>query len=224
MARRIVPLTLDGFAAIGSPCRDCLFWELDPVRRRAVRTGTEPAHKEAWFSEVLREWGSCGRIAMVEGRAVGYVVYVPARFAPGAQGFPTAPVSHDAVLLTTLWLDPAYAGGGIGRMLIQGMASDLVKRKVRAVEAFGDTGPGSRLHGSRCAAPAEFLARVGFKTHRPHPTAPRYRMDLRQAVTWKGEVESAWQRLVRPRRVGASAPARSAGSALMEPVNAPNRR
>lgn len=215
MARRIVPLTLDGFAAIGSPCRDCLFWELDPVRRRAVRTGTEPARKEAWFSEVLREWGSCGRIAMVDDRAVGYAVYLPARFAPGAQSFPTAPVSHDAVLLTTLWINPAYAGGGLGRMLVQSMAADLVKRRVKAVEAFGDMGPASRLHGRRCAAPAQFLARVGFKTHRPHPTAPRFRMDLRQSITWRDEVESAWQRIVRPRRVGASVPVRNAESALL---------
>ena len=28
---------------------------------------------------------------------------------------------------------------------------------------------------SGCLLPAEFLARVGFKTHRPHPRTPRYR-------------------------------------------------
>jgi GNAT superfamily N-acetyltransferase len=210
MARRIVPLTHDRLATLEAPCRSCLFWELDPVRRRAVTSAEVTREKDAWLSEVLREWGSAGRVAMVDDRAVGYLVYVPPGFAPGAGSFPTAPVSHDAVLLTTAWIDPRYVGGGLGRMLVQGMARDLIQRRgVKAVEAFGDVGPLSGLHGQRCAAPAEFLARVGFKTHRAHPTAPRMRMELKAAVGWRGEVETAWERLVdavRPKHAPAPVP------------------
>lgn len=210
MARRIVPLTHDRLAALQAPCRNCLFWELDPVRRRALRPAEVLREKDAWLSEVLREWGSAGRVAMVDDRPVGYLVYVPPRFAPGAASFPTAPVSHDAVLLTTAWIDPRYAGGGLGRMLVQGMARDLIQRRgIKAVEAFGDVGPISGLHGQRCAAPAEFLARVGFKTHRSHPTAPRMRMELKNAVSWRDEVETAWERLVdavRPKHAPAPVP------------------
>jgi len=204
MSRKILPLTLDRLAAIEAPCRSCLFWELDPVRRGRVPGDEAAATKEAWLSEVLREWGSCGRVAVVDDRAVGFLIYVPAAFAPGSESFPTAPVSPDAVLLTTVWLDPRYAGAGLGRMLVQGMAADLIRRGgIRAVEAFGDVGPLSSLsHRDRCAAPAEFLARVGFKTHRAHPTAPRLRMELSSAVTWRDEVEAALEKLlgvVRPR-------------------------
>jgi GNAT superfamily N-acetyltransferase len=210
MARRIVPLTLDRFAELAAPCGSCLFWELDPVRRRRVHAGDETREKEAWLSQVLREWGSCGRVVAVDDRPVGFVIYVPPSYAPGADGFPTAPVSSDAVLLTTAWIDPRYAGGGLGRMLVQGMAKDLIQRGgVRAIEAFGDVGPASGLHGQRCAAPAEFLARVGFKTHRVHPTAPRLRMELKSAITWRDEVETAWERIVgvvRPRHQHAPAP------------------
>lgn len=215
MARRIVPLTLDRFAALTAPCRACLFWELDPVRRRRLPAGQTVREKEAWLSQVLREWGSCGRIAVVDDRSVGYAIYVPSRYAPGAHSFPTAPVSEDAVLLTTVWIDPRHAGGGLGRMLVQGVAADLVRRGgpkggIRAIEAFGDVGPASGLHGSRCAAPAEFLARVGFKTHRAHPTAPRLRMELKSTVSWRDEVEVAWERLlgaVRPKHHAAPTPA-----------------
>ena len=42
----------------------------------------------------------------------------------------------------------------------------------------------------------EFLGSVGFKTHRAHPTTPRMRMDLRTALSWRDEVESALERLV----------------------------
>jgi GNAT superfamily N-acetyltransferase len=197
MSRKIVPLTLDRMAALDAPCRRCLFWELDPVRRARVRREEVEQAKEAWLSEVLREWGSCGRVAVVDDRPVGHLIYVPAAYAPGAQSFPTAPVSPDAVLLTTVWIDPSYAGGGLGRMLVQAMAGDLIRRGgIGAVEAFGDVGPMSGVHGSRCAPPAEFLARVGFKTHRPHPTAPRMRMELSSAITWRDELEGALERLL----------------------------
>ena len=43
---------------------------------------------------------------------------------------------------------------------------------------------------------AGFLAHVGFRTHRAHPTTPRMRMDLRSALSWKDEVEAAIERLV----------------------------
>ncbi|WGL52543.1 GNAT family N-acetyltransferase [Nocardioides sp. BP30] len=215
-------MTLDRLADLAAPCRSCLFWELDPVRRDRVPAQERIQAKEAWLSEVLREWGSCGRVAVVEDRPVGFVVYVPAAYAPGADAFPTAPVSPDAVLLTTVWLDPQYAGGGLGRMLVQGMARDLIRRGgVKAVEAFGDVGPMSAIsHGSRCAAPAEFLARVGFKTHRAHPTAPRLRMDLGTAVTWRDEVEAALEKLlgaVRPHHQPHPRPVPRAGTHFRRP-------
>ena len=100
--------------------------------------------------------------------------------------------------MTSSGRNPAHAGGGLGRMLVQGMARDLITRGgIRAVEAFGTTTPGI---GS-CLAPVEFLGGVGFKTHRPHPLTPRMRMELRSAISWKDEVESALEKLwgvVRP--------------------------
>lgn len=204
MARKVVPLTLDLFAELSAPCRSCLFWELDPVRRSKVDVADLATEKDAWLSEVLREWGSCGRVVVIDDRPVGYVIYAPPAFVPGAAAFPTAPVSADAVQLTTIWIAPGWRDAGLGRLLIQGVARDLLQRgNVRAVEAFGDKGPLSGVHGRRCAAPEQFLARVGFKTHRAHLSAPRMRMDLRSIVTWRDELEGAVERLldaVRPRR------------------------
>lgn len=203
MSRKIVRLTLDHLDTLPLPCRACLFWELDPVRRQRVEDPC--AEKDAWVSQVLREWGSCGRVAMVDDVAVGYLIYAPAAFVPGAAAFPTAPVSADAVLLTTAYVEPEAAGGGLGRMLVQGMARDLIERGgIRAVEAFGDT-----RGGGRCVVPVEFLGSVGFKTHRAHSTTPRMRMELRSALTWKDEVEVALERLlgaVRPLRKPAKVP------------------
>ena len=195
MSRKVVRMTLDHLGELDAPCRECVFWELDPVRRQRV---DEPAaEKEAWMSAVLRDWGSCGRVVLVDDRPVGYALYAPPAYLPGAAGFPTAPASSDAVLLSAVYVEPAARGGGLGRMLVQGMARDLIQRGgVAAVEAFGDTrGPG-RPGVSSCVTPVDFLTSVGFKTQRAHATTPRMRMDLRTALSWREELEGALERLL----------------------------
>ncbi len=190
-------MTLDHLMYVNEPCRSCLFWSTDPVSRARLALGEETEVREAWLSYVLREWGSCGRVALIDGEVVGHAIYAPQVFFPGSAAIATAPPSPDAVLLTTVYVDPSARGGGIGRLLVQGMARDLVQRDVAAVEAFGD----SSGRSTGCVLPAEFLGRVGFKTQRAHATTPRMRMDLRSVVTWKSEVEATLERLwgvVRP--------------------------
>lgn len=205
MARRLERLTLDNLADLPEGCRSCTFWELDPVRRERIGHGEAAAsEKEAWVSRVLLEWGSCGRVAYVDGEPAGYVLYAPPWFVPGADSFPTAPVSEDAVLLMTLMVYPEYADAGLGRVLVQSVAKDLLKRGgIRAIEAFGDM-RGSRGTVGGCVIPADFLLRVGFKTQRGHYRYPRMRLDLKSVLTWREEVENALERLlgaVRPRAV-----------------------
>lgn len=190
MSRRTAPLTLDHLAQVDEPCRSCLFWSTDPVSRGRL-AGEETAAREAWLSWVMREWGSGGRVALVDGRVVGHAIYAPVAFFPGAAAMPTSPPSPDAVLLTTVYVEPSARQGGLGRLLVQGMARDLVRRDIAAVEAFGDT----RGRSVGCVLPAEFLGRVGFKTQRAHVTTPRMRMDLRSVVTWKSEVEATLEKL-----------------------------
>ena len=90
----------------------CLFWQLDPVSRDRVAPATRPREKEAWVSQVLRDWGSCGRVVLVDDRPVGYAIYAPDSYLPGAGAFPTAPVSPDAVLLTTVWVTRSTPAAG----------------------------------------------------------------------------------------------------------------
>ena len=85
-----------------------------------------------------------GRIAYVDGQPVGYVTYAPAHLVPRVTGFPTAPVSGDAVLLMTAAVSPEHAGQGLGRVLVQAAAKDLHRRDIRAMEAFGRFGAPAR--------------------------------------------------------------------------------
>lgn len=225
MARKLVRLTLDNLVDLPLSCQACAFWELDAVRReRATAAGETASEKETWVSQVLLEWGSCGRVAYVDGEPAGYALYAPPLFLPGADAFPTAPASEDAVLLATAMVHPDYAGGGLGRMLMQSVAKDLIKRGgIRAIEAFGD----ARVARSEeptyggCVMPADFLLSVGFKTHRAHPRYPRMRLELKSVVTWREEVESALERLVGVVRPRPAAPAPEHGRVVRDGRPAP---
>lgn len=193
MSRRLVSITLDNLDDLPPRCRKCVFWELDPVSgERALQAGDPVLEKEAWVSSTLLEWGSCGKIVYVDGVPAGFVLYAPPLYVPRSVAFPTSPVSADAVLLMTAHVIPEFAGGGLGRMLVQGVAKDLVRRGVKAIEAFGD------LKGEEggCLVPADYLLSVGFKTVRPHHRFPRLRLELKSALSWREDVEVALERLL----------------------------
>jgi GNAT superfamily N-acetyltransferase len=193
LTRRIANITLDNLEDVPRRCRRCVFWELDPVSgARAVETGDPDVEKEAWISAALLEWGSCGKLVYVGDAPAGYVLYAPPVYVPRAVAFPTSPASPDAVLLMTAHVLPEYAGGGLGRMLVQGVAKDLTRRGIRAIEAFAD----ARWVSPSCMLPADYLLAVGFKTVRPHPRFPRLRLELKNTLSWREDVEVALERLL----------------------------
>jgi len=201
VSRRIVPLTLDNLDELPTPCRSCLYWELGPVvDGQDIPKDEALLEKEAWVSATLLEWGSCGKIAYVAGVPAGYALFAPPGFVPRAASFPTSPVSGDAVLLMTARIVTEWQGSGLGRMLAQAVAAELVPRGVKAIEAFGSTGDGS----PGCLLPVEYLRSVGFKTVRPHPRFPRMRMELKSAVSWRYDVEYALERIFASGGVGRS--------------------
>ena len=213
MSRRIVNITLDNLDDLPPKCRKCVFWELGPIGRvRAEgpadsKMGDPELEKESWVSSVLLEWGSCGKVAYVDGVPAGYMLYAPPQYVPRSIAYPTSPVSADAVLFMTAHLLTEFAGAGIGRMLIQSMAKDLTRRGVKAIEAFGDR----RWDSPACMLPVDYLLAVGFKTIRPHHHYPRLRMELRTILTWREDVEVALERLL-----GSMTPA--APQSILRPV------
>ncbi len=215
MSRRVASLTLDSLDHLPRECRRCVFWELAPrAVAQAEEFGQTDLEKEAWVSNVLLEWGSCGKTISVDGLPAGYAMYAPPKVVPRAAAFPTSPVSPDAVLLTALRVIDGFDQGGLGRVLVQSVAKDLTKRGVRAIEAFGDARPpDAEGRGQRsCVIPADFLLSVGFKTVRHHERWPRLRLELRSAISWKEDVEAALDRLLGSVSIGSVTTA--AGHAL----------
>lgn len=253
MAVRIAPLELEGFEQLPKHARRCVFWEVDPgTLGRDDHLSDPEFEKEAWLSMVMLEWGCCGQVATPsihaggtgEPPCLGYVLYAPPRAVPRAHRFPTGPVSADAVLLTSIGVEPAPMADGLPRELIASVVEELVRRGVRALEAFGRTPAVGELLDPRnvspdvaavleavgdcsvehCIIEAEFLTGVGFTVVAPHRYFPRLRLELDKGLGWKAEVEAALERLLQSAQlqepVGASAPAGSVsgGSGAAEPA------
>ncbi len=222
-----MPLRLEAFEQLPKHARRCVFWELDPATLGAGDYLPDPEfEKEAWLSMVMLEWGSCGQVASrtpAEGSesddeepCLGYVLYAPPRAVPRAQRFPTGPVSADAVLLTSMGIEPGQSDG-LTHSLISQVVSELVRRGVRALEAFGRTADATELLDPEAADPelrlaiealgdcsfdqcmigADFLLDAGFTVVAPHRYFPRLRLELDKGLGWKAEVEEALERLLK---------------------------
>ncbi len=219
MGRKVSPLVPDTLDLLPEPCRRCAFWEL---AGRARARGSEEAglQKEAWLSALVLEWGAAGHVISVDGVAAGFSLFAPARFLEQVGMQAARPVSRDAVLLATLAVAPEFEGQGIGRVLLQTMARDLTRRKVRAVEAFADRA----WTGRACHVPLGFLEASGFQIVREHPRYPLLRMDLRMALSWKDAREAALEALrvpgaqpaLRPVPAERTKPGRGSGPGFVE--------
>ena len=212
-----VDLTLDSLAELPSAARSCVYWELDATAAaRAAANSAGALEKEAWLSNTLLEWGTCGKAVYVDGEIAGFAMYAPPAYVPRAGSFPTSPVAADSVILMALMVLPAHRGRGLGRVLVMGVARDLALRaaaaygheSARAIEAFAVSAnrpPGHPVHG--CPLPEGFLAATGFATVRSHRTYPRMRLDVRATTGWRADVGQAWNRL----RSGMTVPRAAAG-------------
>lgn len=229
MSVRISPLRLAAFEQLPKHARRCVFWEVDPETACSDYLPDPEFEKEAWLSMVMLEWGSCGQVAAEapddgptdsDDSCRGYALYAPPRAVPRALRMPTGPVSSDAVLLTSMGVEPGE-GHDLPAQLISQVVNALVKRGVRALEAFGrtaasidllDADPDPDLRVAvralgdcsfeTCMIDAGFLEDVGFTVVAPHRYFPRLRLELDKGLGWKAEVEAALERLLEGERVG----------------------
>lgn len=97
--------------------------------------------KEAWINTVFLSWGQCGyslrRKQSNRTRTVATLFFAPPRFCPTTFSMPSGPISPDAIALTSLHFNPIEVDQESQRRLIEAALSQLARRGVRAVEAFG---------------------------------------------------------------------------------------
>lgn len=188
--RRVGDLGSDRLEELPDRCRRCLFWELgaprplEPVDDEMA--GDPLVQKAAWWRSVELDTGVPGRAVRADGTTAAYAVMAPgAAFAPRRP--PVPPVSDDALLLATVWVEPAHRGGGAGRLLVQTAVKEALRLDLRAVEAYGDR----RHRDSNCILPSFWLLHEGFTVHREHPRYPLLRLDVRTTARWTEPLEHA---------------------------------
>ncbi|WP_439030906.1 hypothetical protein [Gordonia terrae] len=149
MSVSVSRLELGSFASLPQHTRRCVFWEVEPPTDSGRGPGSqlptvpdfEPYEsefdKEAWISGLLLDWGACGQVAIESSTnsVIGTAFYAPPKRVPRSRHFPTSPVSHDAVLLTSIRTEPGY--DEVASLLLDAVLGDLIRRGVRAVESFG---------------------------------------------------------------------------------------
>jgi len=255
VSARITALRLEAFEQLPKHARRCVFWEVDPATLGKEDHLADPEfEKEAWLSMVMLEWGSCGQVAWAVSNAVpdergqaeppclGYVLYAPPRAVPRAHRFPTGPVSADAVLLTSMGIERGQATDDLPHSLIARVIDELVRRGVRALEAFGRTAAATELQDVSAADPdvrpvlealgdcsvehciidADFLIDAGFVVVAPHRYFPRLRLELDKGLGWKAEVEAALERLLENAQLQQPVGAASSGGNALQATEAGN--
>lgn len=195
------PITAENLNQVHPQAARSLFWEMEgQVAKDVATSGAPTLEKEAWLARTLLDDGPCGFNLMLDeargrgqlpgvgSRAVATILYCHPYFAPGAGALPTAPVSADAYLATSLFIDAGFAGVGLETVLLDACLTDLTARRVPAVEAFAvqDEVAEAEPEVTEIAEHAreigmfayEVLRGAGFTVTAQHPRVPRLRLEL----------------------------------------------
>ncbi|MCK7676143.1 hypothetical protein [Corynebacterium pygosceleis] len=215
MIPSLYAVTPDTVSRMHPAARESVFWELDPATAaEVVDAGSATLEKEAWINRVLLEQGGCGYSIGTAGdaEAIATVLFCAPEHASGVVQLPTAPVSPDAQLLTSLFIERRFGELGVESVLINAVILDLTRRGARAVEAFALRNPGAtaarRDRGPRnpsgdadmdavaiAARASEIglpdigvLEAAGFAVVADHDLLPRLRLSLPgQDLVWSEE-------------------------------------
>ena len=200
MQASLFPITHDNLFLLHPQARKSVFWELEAeAAARVEESGFPDFEKEAWLSTTLFDQQTCGysigylnEAPTPSTPAIASVIYCPRTSAPGAAVLPTAPVSQDASVITSLFIDEVFRGMGMEAVLLDAALVDLIKLEVPAVEAFGLRD--SKITGSVELDPmvrglvaqrnkiglmeVAVLESAGFEIVADHPVLPRLRMEM----------------------------------------------
>lgn len=188
MHAALFPLTQEHLEVVHPQARKSVFWEFAPATVAKTDAAFE---KEAWLSSTLLEEGICGyNIGYRNGTAaIATTIFCDRSSAPGAAALPTAPISEDAAIISSLFIDEVFRGVGMEAALLDAALMELIKRDYPAVEAFGlradaplpEAGPLRKIVKKRAKIGLidfEALRSAGFEVVADHPVLPRLRMEL----------------------------------------------
>ena len=145
------------------------FWELEAAVSDPV------FEKEAWLATTLLSFGQCGFTVGEDAT----ILFCSREDAAGTAKLPTAPISEDAEVITSLFVKAHLAGRGIEAVLVDAAIMHLTNRGSTAVEAFGYYGDPTAAADFLGHKPAyiglmsyETLRSAGFEVAADQPSTP----------------------------------------------------
>jgi GNAT superfamily N-acetyltransferase len=185
---RVRDLALEDLDLLPAPCRGCVFWQTTGRGRGGAPS--DPAAQDAWWQAVQLEWGVPGRGVWQGDRLVGYALFAPSVHVQRSRVL-GPPASEDALVLATMWVDPAHRGGGLARHLLQVATRDAIAHDLEAVEAYGTVWGGAPDTPGGCLLTGQLLEHLGFRLHRADVETPLYRLQTARTARWAESVGSA---------------------------------
>lgn len=188
MATRVRPLRMEDLDALPDPCRGCMFWQSARARRGVL--DSDPAAQDAWWRAVQLEWGVPGQGLWRGDRLIGFALFAPAGHV-GRRRVLSPPASPDALILMTMWVDPAFRGGGLARHLLQVVVREAVLRDHQAIEAYGAVMVSEPDDTGACIVGGRFLEHLGFRAKATAAGTVLYRLETARTVRWTESVGQA---------------------------------
>ena len=127
---RLASITPATFAELPFAARRSVWWEVPDGF--GLSGAAAEFEKEAWVSAVCSEAPDCGFVV-----SHGGLFYCEPRFAPGSTVLASGPVSADALLISSMFIDPGFEGTGIDVVLLHAALMQITLMGYPAVEAFG---------------------------------------------------------------------------------------
>ena len=147
--------------------------------------GRSAFEKEAWLATTLLSFGQCGFTVGEDAT----ILFCSREDAAGAAKLPTAPISEDAEIITSLFVKAHLMGRGIEAVLVDAAIMHLTNRGSTAVEAFGYYGDPTAAADFLGHKPAyiglmsyETLRSAGFEVAADHPVLPACGSSCRQST------------------------------------------
>lgn len=157
-------------------CKYCIYWEfpeecVEPITETQDNT---MRRKTDWLRRTNELFGNCGKIAYVDGVAVGYAQYAPPEFLPNTANYPAGPPSSEAVIISCLFIPQnQFRRLGLGSQLLNSVLAELRQRRIDAVEIFARKGRADNPSG-----PVEFYVSNEFRIYRDEVEFPLLRLVL----------------------------------------------
>jgi GNAT superfamily N-acetyltransferase len=147
------------FKRIPNPCRYCLYWQTSGDFGEEMLGPEMEKKKLEWFNKVIKEFGSCIRLAYSSGIPVGFAQFAQTKFFPQVKDYTSGPPSGDAVFIACLYItDKDSRGKGIGTAMLDDLVVELQKRGIKAVETFA-----RRSSENNPSGPLELYLKRGFR-------------------------------------------------------------